>query len=240
MTPHEFAHELEKIYGTELKAVVLYGSAAGDDYSDKYSDYNIFCVLTNPIPVVLAKANKLIKGWIKKGNPPPHFFGPEHIETSTDVFPLEFLDIKDCHQVLLGVDPLAHIKVDPKNLRHQCESELKGKLIHLRAFYAANCDGPREIGRTMVRTFPTFLAIFRGMLRLFGGAPPREARATVEQFSQKTGINPQIFLDIIDIREGKSLLPRGNDALAAFEQYLTEITIITNYIDKFEYKEGCV
>lgn len=232
MTPHELAHELERIYGEELKSVVLYGSAAGGEHSKKFSDFNVFCVLSNPTPASLAKANGVIRKWVKRGNPPPHFFGPEHIERSLDVFPMEFLDMLERHQALIGKDPLAGIKVDPKNLRHQCESELKGKLLHLRAFYAASCHEPKQVAKAMVQSFPTFLAAFRGIIRLLGDKAPADARAVIERIAQQIDINPQIFFDIIDIRAGMGYLPRRSDALAAFEQYLTEIEAVTRYIDR--------
>ena len=34
-TPHEFAHELELIYGADLKSVVIYGSSADDGETKK-------------------------------------------------------------------------------------------------------------------------------------------------------------------------------------------------------------
>lgn len=234
MTPHELAHELERIYGEELKAVVLYGSAAGRDYSKKFSDFNVFCVLSEATPAQLSKANKVVKKWTKKGNPAPHFFYPEYFERSLDVFPMEFMDMKDRHEVLVGKDPLASIEIDPKNLRHQCESELRGKLIHLRSFYAANFDRPRHIAEIMVESFPTVVAAMRGTLRLLGEKPPPEAKAIVEMIGTRVDINPQIFFDIIDIRSGSSFLPRGSDALEHFERYLTELGSLTSFVDQME------
>ena len=232
MTPHELAHALEEIYGDELKSVVLYGSAAGEDYSKRYSDFNVFCVLSRPTPAMLAKANGAVRKWVKRGNPPPHFFGPEHIERSLDVFPAEFLDMKDRHKVIIGTDPLSGITPDPGNLRRQIESEMKGKLIHLRALYAAGCHKPREIAGLMISSFPTFLASFRAALRLMGEAPPKDAREVVELLSTRAGFDPQVFLDIVDVRMGSSILPRGDEALAAFERYLTELEAVTTYIDR--------
>lgn len=238
MTPHELAHELEKIYGDELKSVVLYGSAANNgEHSKKFSDFNVFCVLLSPTPASLARANKLAQKWIKKGNPPIHFFGPEHIETSLDVFPIEFLDMIDRHRVLIGKDPLAGIKVDLKNLRHQCESELKGKLIHLRAFYAANCGNPKAIAKMMIDSFPTFLAAFRAVLRLMNIAPSLNSKEVIERCAEAVGFNPEIFFEVTDIRQGVSFLPRGDNALSAFERYLTELEVITNYIDRLETRD---
>jgi predicted nucleotidyltransferase len=234
MTPHELAHALERIYGEELTSVVLYGSAAGRDYSKKFSDYNVFCVLSTVTPAVLARANKVLRKWDRKGNPPPHFFDPAYIDRSLDVFPLEFLDMKDRHKVLLGADPLATIEVSPANLRHQCESELKGKLIHLRTFYAANVDRPKRLSRIMVESFPTIAATLRGVLRLLGEKPPDNTRAVVEMIGTRVDMSPQIFFDIIDMRRGDAFLPRGDDALEHFERYLTELAALTHYVDRME------
>lgn len=234
MTPQELAHELEKIYGTDLKSVVLYGSAADGEHSKKFSDINVFCVLSEPTPSMLARANILVKKWVKKGNPPPHFFGSEHIERSLDVFPMEFLDMVDRHRVLFGEDPLKNINIDLKNLRHQCESEFKGKLIHLRSFYAANFDNPKEIARMMVQSLPTFLAGFRAVLRLVGERPPLESKKIIEMAATRLNFKPEIFADIIEIRNGTSLLPRKDEALSMFEQYLTELEMITRYVDKLD------
>jgi hypothetical protein len=234
MKPHELAHELEQIYGDELKSVVLYGSAATADYSEKYSDFNVFCVLAHPTAGALAKSNCLVRRWMRKGNPPPHFFGLEHIERSLDVFPIEFLDMQERHQVLLGHDPLAGVTLDARNLRHQCESEMKGKLIHLRSFYAANCNKPRRIAKMMTSSFPMFLAAFRATLRLMDTKPPADARAVVELLAECIGFDPQVFLDLVDIRRGASILPRGEEALAAFERYLTELDAITTFVDRMQ------
>jgi predicted nucleotidyltransferase len=234
MTPHELAHKLEHIYGESLRAVVLYGSAAGRDYSKKFSDFNVFCVLSEVTPAMLSKANKVVKKWTKKGNPAPHFFYPEYFERSLDVFPMEFMDMKDRHEVLVGSDPLEKIRIDPKNLRHECESELRGKLIHLRSFYAANFDRPRRIAEIMVESFPTVVAAMRGALRLLGEKPPPDSKAIVEMMGTRVDINPQIFFDIIDIRGGNSFLPRGDDALEHFERYLTELGSLTSFVDQME------
>lgn len=231
MTPHDLAHELERVYGEKLQAVILYGSGATGEHSKKFSDYNIFCVLADPTPGELSRGNRVVRRWVRRGNPPPHFFGPDHIARSLDVFPIEFLDMKERHQVLLGRDFLREVAIDPKNLRHECESELKGKLIHLRAFFTSECHRPRRIAKAMVGSFSALLASFRAILRLSGEEPPPTSRAVVERLAKLVGFAPEIFLDIIAIREGESLLPRGDVALASFERYLTELEAITRYID---------
>lgn len=232
MTPHEFAHKLETACEGNLESVILYGSAVGTDFSKKYSDYNLIVVLKDPSPAALSKMGSLVRKWVKHGNPPPHIFDPGHIKQSRDVFPLEFIDISDRHEVLFGSNPFKNMQIDRSNLRHQCESELKGKLLYLRSLYTTNCHKPKRVSEIMLRSFPSFIAAFKGVVHLLGDVPERDSRKLVEQLANKIEINPQIFMDLILIREGKAFLPRKAEAISAFEKYLTEIQTITNYVDR--------
>lgn len=232
MLPNEFAHNLEQIYADDLRSVILYGSAASSDFSKKYSDYNTIVILKDTAPGILAKSSKLIKRWTKKGNPAPLFFDENHIRTSLDVFPLEFLDIADRHKILLGANPFLNIKIDPKNLRHQCESELKGKLLNLRASYIMNYDHPKRISEIMLKTFPSFVSVFRGVLRLLNQTPDRDTPKVIERLAEHIDFNPQVFMDLVAVREGRQFLPRKDEAISTFENYLTEIETITSFVDR--------
>jgi len=232
MTPYEFAHKLENICEDNLESVILYGSAVGGDFSKEYSDYNLIVILKDSSPDNLSKVGKLVRKWVRQGNPVPHFFDPRHIEVSRDVFPLEFIDIADRHDVLFGTDPFKGIQIDRSNLRHQCESELKGKLLHLRAMYTMTCHKPRRVAQMMLRSFPGFVAVFRGIAHLVGPTPPKDTRQMIEQLAKQIDFNPTIFMDLITVREGTTFLPRRAEAISAFENYLTEIETITNFIDR--------
>ena len=41
----QLVEKLSKALGDELVSVVLYGSAASGDHDEKFSDYNVLCVL---------------------------------------------------------------------------------------------------------------------------------------------------------------------------------------------------
>lgn len=238
MLPSEFASQMEKIHEGNLESVILYGSAVGTDFSKKFSDYNLIVILKDCSPGELVKSSKLVRKWMKQGNPPPLFFDPNHVETSRDVFPLEFIDIRDRHQTLFGTDPFAHVSIDQRNLRHQCESELKGKILHLRSFFSANNHRPGKVANMMITSFPTFTAVFRGVLTLMDETVPQERRNVVEKLSQKIDFNPTVFLDIINIREGNTKPPRYGEALEAFEEYLTALESITSFVDQFEGRQS--
>ena len=45
MTLDELVAQLQKVYGAQLRAVVLYGSAAAGEHIPKRSDYNVLVIV---------------------------------------------------------------------------------------------------------------------------------------------------------------------------------------------------
>ncbi len=232
MDTNEFTEKLKSTYDANLKSVVLYGSAAGGDFQKKVSDYNIIIVLENLAPVEIAKSSSLVRKWVKRGNPPPLFFSPEIIKSSSDVFPIEFFDIKERHKIIAGEDYFKDITIDPKNLRHQCEHELRSMLMNLRPRLAMLADKPKGLIRLALESSSSFFAVFRGILRLAGTTPQPGKKEMIEQLAKLSGIDPAIFLEVVDVREG-SVVWNKKEAFEKFEQYLTSINAIVRYIDTF-------
>lgn len=229
----EFVNKVRASYDNSLESIVLFGSAATEDFSRKYSDYNVIIVLKEVTPAGLEKSAKLVKNWMKVGNPAPLFFDTQHIRTSTDVFPIEFNDIKTKRKILFGSDPFTDVKIDTKNLRHQCEYELKGKILQLYSRYVQIANKDKEISRLMMESLSTFLSIFKGVVRLLGHEPETKKRALVEQLSTLINFSPNIFMELLDIRDGNNLLPRKG-VTEKFEEYLMQLKTITEFVDGYE------
>lgn len=236
MKPQELATKLQEMYGDNLVSVMLYGSSAGGDFSKRYSDVNLIVVLKSVAPGELAKANGVLRRWVKRGQPPPLFFDAVHFPTAADVFPIEFLDLARRHHILAGSDPLAGITVARHNLRHECESELRGKLLRLRQTYLLTCHRPKRVAREMVQSLSAIIAILRGVVHLLDQEPRPTPRELIEQLERGIDFNPQAFFDLLAIREGSARLPRGDEALALVERYLTELETITKYVDTLLHK----
>src|SRR5215472_1365183 len=98
----ELVSKLAAAAGTNLKSVVLYGSAASGEFNPKHSDLNVLCVLEDLDPRALAVLNPAVTWWARKGHPAPLIFGLDELQRASDVFALEFLDIKAHHRILWG------------------------------------------------------------------------------------------------------------------------------------------
>jgi len=67
------------------------------------------------------------------------------IDSSLDTFPIEFLNIKRNYTVVFGEDILEGLAFEKEFIRMQCERELKGKLLLLRAEYVNENETPLVI-----------------------------------------------------------------------------------------------
>src|ERR1700689_398398 len=97
-TLDQLVEKLQKAHGADLVSVVLYGSAASGDHNEKFSDYNVLCVLKQITPMQLGASEAIFRWWREAGNPAPLLLTEDEVRTSTDCFAIEFHDIKESHR----------------------------------------------------------------------------------------------------------------------------------------------
>src|SRR5689334_21043176 len=180
MTPEELVEQLRAAFGTTLRSVVLYGSAAAGEHIPKRSDYNVLLLVEALSLDQLRAAAAVARAWGEAGNPPPMTLTMREWRASSDIFAMEYADILERHRILYGEDPFNGIRVDPKDLRLQLEHEAMGKLLKLRqGVLAAGGDGRRQ-AELLADSLSTIMVIFRAVLRLEGSVPSKD-NLTVSQ-----------------------------------------------------------
>ncbi len=230
MKLEKLTQELETACGTNLKSVILYGSAAAGDHAGKRSDYNVLVVAEELSRNALAAFSKTAKAWARAGNPAPLLFTMERLKNSTDVFPIELLDIKECHKILTGEDVVSDLEISTANLRLQIEHELRGNLIQLRQQYLLAAGSAKEVCSLMVRSLSSFLVLFRAGLRLFTNDVPQKKFQALEKLNQTVPVPIDVFRKVQELKDG-SIKPKAVDAEALFEEYTKTIECVTDAVD---------
>ncbi len=230
---NQLIEKLQKAYGDRLVSVVLYGSAAVGDYSGKFSDINIFCVLRQVTPVELSDAEAIFRWWRNKDNPSPLLMSEDEVRTSTDCFPIEFHDIKERHRILYGADVVEGLEIDDSFYRAQVEYQLRAKILRLRQKGAGVMHEKDLLLRLLAESVSTFCILTRHALRLHGMDAPFEKREIVRQAGEFFGIETSHFLSLLDLREGK-VKPKELSPLDIYENYLKEIGAVVDQVDKLE------
>lgn len=230
-----FVEDIRTAYKENLRSIILYGSKANSEDAKKYSDYNLMIVLNTLAFKDLNAMQKAIAPLVKLGNQPPQMFTLERLKRSTDVFPIEFLDIKSNHRVLHGEDPFTDLVIHDTNLRHECEFELKGKLLKLNQGFMMYSGKDAKLREFLISTISTFLIVFRYVLQLTGENTPVNRIDALGLLATKVGFDPAPFLAIHNMKHGdKDALKLDVEALA--EKYMQEIEKVVDFVDAFEVK----
>lgn len=181
----------ETVYGNDLKAIILYGSAAGGDFDAARSDINLLIILTSMDPELIAKSATVQKQLLKKRFSRPLFMDQKYIATSLDSYPMEFLDMKGCNVVLFGEDVLCTITPDTKDLRLQVERELKGKWLHLLQEYSGLQKKSTHLAALATLSLKAFLPTFRTLLFLKGVAIPADRKSVLSAVEKAYSLTGQ-------------------------------------------------
>jgi len=195
-----FIQGLKEIYQEDLFSVTLYGNAASGEFVTQHSNLNILVILKSTELFILKQASKLVKRF---KNLTPLFLTKEYILSSIDIFPIEFLDMQENHIVLYGQDVLKEIQVDLKNLKFQCEQELKAKLLNLKQIYLSLNDHAANLKKPLFKAFISILHILRNVLRLKGIQPHYQKEELLKELAVNFKIDIGHWVKILAAKQKK-------------------------------------
>jgi hypothetical protein len=227
----ELVTRLKKAAEGNLLSVILYGSAATDEFHPKHSDLNVLCILRDLGKDELSKLHAASTWWAKKGHPAPLFFTLNELHHAADIFAIELLDMKAARRILYGEDVIASLHVPMDLHRLHVERELRNNTLRLRQYYVMHAANSRKTLQLMLSSISTFVALFRHALIALGEEPPPTKRAAVDRAGSVLEFDPSPFHALLDIREGRKR-ERDVAAQTTFAKYLETIVRATEEVDR--------
>jgi hypothetical protein len=223
--------KLSQAHGDNLKSAVLYGSAAAHDTPDDDRPKRVLVVLDRIEPADLRSAHAVAEWWRSQGNPLPVYFTSEEIADSSDVFPIEFLDISEARRVLFGTDPFTGLRIETENLRHQLEYELRAKLIMLRRLYIPASRNANRLARLMAESLDNFAVLFRHVLMMLGKEAPFNKRECVMSLADELKLGKNVFARIFEYTTDEEVWLEW-ETNETFAKYLAQIEKVIEVVDK--------
>jgi predicted nucleotidyltransferase len=227
----QFVAKAREAAKDNLLSVILYGSAAGEDFHPEYSDLNLFCILRDAGFAPLQALAPVVKWWDRQRQPPPLFMTREEVERSADVFSIELLDMQQHHRVLFGEDILNELVIPATLRRVQVEYELREKLALLRRHLLLSAGKEKRMWQTLTQSISSFVTLFRHALAVLGQEAPSSKRETVKRLAEKIGFDPSGFLHVLDVREHR-VRPQDLNLGEVFSHYLGAVQQVTDAVDK--------
>ncbi|HEY2645961.1 MAG TPA: nucleotidyltransferase domain-containing protein [Candidatus Acidoferrales bacterium] len=234
MTDHkldELVQKLKAAAADNLKAVILYGSAATEEFHAKHSDLNILCLVGLADAAHLEALHSPVEWWIRRGQRAPLVFTLEELRRSADIFTIELLDMKTRHRILYGENVLTDFSVPLGYHSIQVERELRTNWLRLReAILAAPKKSKAYLG-LMVSSFSTFAALFRHALIAMSEAPGDTKHEAIDRIAKFAGADPAGFHAILSLREGKTS-ERDIIIEKTLNQYVDFVERVTDQFDR--------
>jgi hypothetical protein len=225
-----FLRQLQDLNGINLVSVFVYGSAAGHDFNPKHSDINS-CVVLQQVDLPSLRNNmKIVKQVKSKKITAPLFLTEDHIQTSLDVFPIEFLDMKENHILLFGKDLLSGIDIKGEHIRLFCEQQLKGKLIRIRQAYVEIGLKKGGLEALLKESLSALIPVFRNVIRLKGQTPPTNKQEIIQATADLFSLDPSVMLDIYNDDSNDEKIA-NRSAESYLDKYIRQIQRLAKSVD---------
>lgn len=229
----QLVQKLKDAFGDRLVSVVLYGSTVTGDRQEKFSDYNVLCILSELSRRELAAGEPIFRWWREQGSPAPLLLTEREVRTCADCFAIEFHDIKRDHRLLHGKDVVAGLEIDDSFYRAQVEHDLRAKLLRLRQKASGMLSDANLLRRLLLDSISTFCVLFRHALLLNGVDVPPRKRDVIQAAKQHFALDAAPFEKLLDVRE-ELIKPRDVDAAALLDAYLQGIAVVIDAVDRLE------
>jgi hypothetical protein len=227
------AERLQAALGENLQSITVVGSSLTDDFKPGHSDINTVLVLGGQSVDSLNAIAAMAKPMRRLKLSPPLLMTSSYIERSRDVFGVEFLDFQLTHRTVLGDDPFAALTFEKKDVRLQCERELKAMLIRLRQGYIAAAANNRLVRDILISTAKGLSPLLRAMLWL---QDVERASCTEPTFSKAAGefsFSPDSLTDTAKWRHEKTRVSTA-EMENAFTSIYATVEQLADTVDKLE------
>ena len=224
-----FCKSIQDSLSDDLVSIALYGSATRKDYIPSISDVNILIVTKYlDIPAMKKILDPVVIS--RQYNITPFFITEKNLRTSTDIFPVKFLIMKENYQVLVGQDVLHDLEIKREHLRLRCEQETMNILLQLRRYYILHSGRLlTDIMSRMVKSLTDILYVL--ILLKQDSTVPREQ--VFEVAAKIFDFDPQILRNVAALRTTETLLS-DKDAEHLYSKFIGIVSGIAEQVDQME------
>ncbi|MBN2104957.1 hypothetical protein JW835_13030 [bacterium] len=227
----QFSSDIHMIFNDVL-SIILFGSAVTAEYNPKKSDLNFLVVLGESDIRRLNNVQKFVKDWQKEKISLPLFLTKSYIKSSLDSFPIEFLNMQSAYRLIDGEDVLKDLKISKKDIRLQCERELKGKLLKLRQGYILTGGKNTALKSLISQSIVTFTAIFKALLYLQEKEiPKKKTDVILKACDVFDDIDRDLFTMLLLIHHDQDKKSK-HELESILQQYIQSISRLSETVDR--------
>ena len=234
---HGFLRSIKKQKSLVFQTILVYGSAARGEFLQGYSNINVLIVLEQITQPGLQQWSGIHKQWAREKIIAPLFLTHTDLRQSSDVFPLEFLDIKECHVLLEGRDPFPELHVNATHLFVQCRQEVHANLLRVRQCYVEGWGRVEAIQTLLPLSLTALLPCLRGLYRLLDRSANTKSPVVLDELNTALDVDPSVFQEVWLLKRGLST-PGKHELPKLLDRYLTGLGQLVDRVDSMKHEVG--
>jgi predicted nucleotidyltransferase len=228
-----FLRKMYQLIKDDLHSILLYGSAAKNDFFPGSSDINLLVLVKEVTPAILQQTASTIKGFRNRDKIDTFLADISDIVDSADVFPIRFLDIQCHHILLLGEDIFEKLEITPSNLRLDLEGQMRNMVRNLRQNYILSNYTSQELRDILVTNFSRLSCLLTAMLYLHEIKPPPKKQDLIRRAAEEFNLDLSVFESIVELKTGGNNLPKSH-MQNIYDEYIGVADQIVEIIDKID------
>jgi len=225
-----YVTDVVKTYGNVLESVLLYGSAVRQEFLPGRSNLNLLLFLSSYDVALLKRYTAIHKRWSKEQIVAPLFLTNDDLQASAIVFPLEFLDIYECHRVLYGRDPFVGFKVETTYLPGEILQSLRGNLLRLRQRFVEGGGTVEAAAILLPLSITALLPVLRGVQRVLERPVLSHGEPLLKDIEAMAGIELSGLRDAWLLKRGQ-ITPGQQEVPRLMDRYLDHLTSLVAMVE---------
>ena len=227
-----YIDELEDIMPERVRSVYIWGSGAKNLNKETLTNLDLVVVVDDLNGEDIFLCSKATNNWVrKKNNKIPVFLDSEELFATTDIYPMEFEDMKDCSFKIRGENLLSELKINPIDLKFQCKQETRKFLMRVRQIYIKIANSNYNISDVVSEIVASYLVIFRTILRLNKINVPKIDREVIFIVCELAKLNLEPFIFLLQCKNTKCK-PKKQRIIEIISYLIDELTTLLEYINK--------
>ena len=198
------ASSLTESLSENLVSVVLYGGMVKNDFIKETDRVKMMIVLKEVTISCLDKISEALISTKRARQIQLLTLTTSDLNTSTDVFPIKFLDMQQDYEVLSGDDVVKKLEVGRDNLRFRCEQEIKNLMLRLRAMYMQSRKNNEALQTMLLKGYYSFLQSGDALAELKTGKVYRKENEVLEGI-ESIGLDADLMRSILQLRSAEKV-----------------------------------
>lgn len=230
----QFAADLSAAVGNDLLSLAVYGPPAkAEAVQLGTTPIPVLVVLEDASVASLSKIASIVQRAVESFHAAPFVVSLHDLQTSTDIFPIKFLDMQTHHLLLSGRDVLSELDISTEHLRLRCEQELCNLMLRLRNIFLRNVGNVEALRQAVGFGIAPFFSALAATVGLKTGLTPVSLAETADAAAKVLSLDRELLNRLLEFKVADAG-GSASELEQLFNDFIGVVEFSANFVDRLD------